>query len=127
VKIPGLLNPRSTLQTSSFILETLNIQQNVIDRLATQLEVQMVRPGELTEFIVTPESLRNGEETNYSFLVKTNTPMLDKDRITFTFPPEVNFGQLPKCRAESDNLISISCAKFGKTFTAVLIFVNGEI
>ena len=67
VSIPGMMNPRSVEQTSSIILETVDRNFNTIDILSTKLEVTMVRPGELSEFLVTPESFTNGATTVYQF------------------------------------------------------------
>lgn len=61
VVIPGLLNPRSMAQTSSFIMETLSADGSVIDRLESGLDVAMMKPGELTDFSVQPMSFLNGE------------------------------------------------------------------
>ena len=61
------MNPRSVEQTSSIILETVDRNFNTIDILSTKLEVTMVRPGELSEFLVTPESFTNGAKTVYQF------------------------------------------------------------
>jgi hypothetical protein len=66
-QIPGMVNPRSLLPTSSIIFETLDANQNTIDRIDSKLEVSMVRPGELTDFLVRPDSLVNGEQTIYQF------------------------------------------------------------
>jgi hypothetical protein len=87
----------------------------------------MVRPGELSEFLVTPQSFNIGATTDYKFSVTSNTPMLNGDRLTFAFPLEVTFGNSPTCTVMSENLLSITCVRVGKTFEAELTFAEGRI
>ena len=69
----------------------------------------MIRPGELNLFAVLPGSFVNGEVTDYTVKLNTNSPMFDGDIIQFTFPPEITFKVASECTAISANLLSVLC------------------
>lgn len=71
----------------------------------------MLKPGELIDFIVEPESVLNGDTTVYNFKITTNAPLYDRDRLEFSFPRDIAFAQSPTCIATSANLKSVTCLK----------------
>ena len=108
----GLVNPRSTAETSSFDILTTDADSYSIEQVKEDVTTIMTSTPLITSFTVTPASFITGETTAYTFTVTPKIPIISTDFISFYFPDEITLPTTISCAAGTA-LTAVSCTKSG--------------
>lgn len=86
----------------------------------------MTTINELNSVVVKPDSLINGAITDYDIIVTVNTPLVNTDKFTITFPSEITLPVTADCDIGS-GVTSVSCMRNANKITATLSFSGGTV
>lgn len=80
----------------------------------------------MASFSVTPSGFINGATVNYKISAKATLPLLDSDKLIFTFPSEPTLPSSISC-STGTNIATVTCTKSGTTVTATFTFSGGTL
>ena len=112
-RLAGVRNPRTTQTTGTFFVTTFapGDLESEIDS-GYEVSTQMQEEGQLGQFDASPRNRTNGAEDVYEFSVRTEIPLLEGDRLSFSLPAQLT---APSAASElnclpGEGLARISCS-----------------
>ena len=91
--LKNIRTARSFRPSSEFRVETMSIEEYVIDGGGSDITVVMSNMNTLSSVEITPVELINGAITDYHVKVDSFVHIKNRDRILITTPPTVTFGK----------------------------------
>ena len=93
LSIEGVRTPRSFRPSSEFVIQTMSVEEYIIDAGGSDITVTMSKMNEISDVNLFIADLTNGAVTDYEFTLDTFVYLKDLDRVLFTIPPQVGFGE----------------------------------
>jgi len=113
LQVVSLANPREEYRAVKFQFSSHDMESYFIDEStdAQQFGITMKSIGNMFGVEVDIQNKTNGAETTYTFNVRSNTPVLAGDKLSFDFPSDVAMPPNSRltCRGQSTKIRSMSC------------------